>query len=98
MDALDAGKHVMCEKPMAINTAEAQKMLDAQKRSGKKLTIGYQSRQAAGAQYLKKEAEAGTFGEIYYAKATALRRRAVPTWGVFLNEYEPPPRAQRSFS
>ncbi|MBQ3507586.1 MAG: Gfo/Idh/MocA family oxidoreductase, partial [Clostridia bacterium] len=88
VDALDAGKHVMCEKPMAINSAEAQKMLDAQKRSGKKLTIGYQSRQAAGAQYLKKEALDGTFGEIYYAKATALRRRAVPTWGVFLNEYE----------
>ncbi len=30
----------------------------------------------------------GTFGDIYYAKATALRRRAVPTWGVFLNEHE----------
>jgi predicted dehydrogenase len=30
----------------------------------------------------------GTFGDIYYAKATAIRRRGVPTWGVFLNEYE----------
>ena len=88
VDALESGKHVMCEKPMAINSAEAKKMLDAAARTGKKLTIGYQSRQAAGAQYLKKEAEDGTFGEIYYAKATALRRRAVPTWGVFLNEYE----------
>ncbi len=88
VDALDAGKHVMCEKPMAINSEEAKKMLDAQKRSGKKLTIGYQTRQSPNAQYLKKEALDGTFGEIYYAKATALRRRAVPTWGVFLNEYE----------
>lgn len=88
VDALDAGKHVMCEKPMAINSVEAKKMLDAAKRSGKKLTIGYQSRQRADSQYLKKEAESGTFGDIYYAKATALRRRAVPTWGVFLNEYE----------
>ena len=88
VDALDAGKHVMCEKPMAINSVEAKKMLDAQKRSGKKLTIGYQSRQSMGAQYLKQEAMDGTFGDIYYAKATALRRRAVPTWGVFLNEYE----------
>ena len=88
VDALESGKHVMCEKPMAINSAEAKKMLDAAARTGKKLTIGYQSRQAAGAQYLKKEAEDGLFGEIYYAKATALRRRAVPTWGVFLNEYE----------
>ena len=43
--ALQAGKHVMCEKPMAINSVEAQKMLDAAKRSGKKLTIGYQNRQ-----------------------------------------------------
>ena len=88
VDALEAGKHVMCEKPMAINSVEAKKMLDAAKRTGKKLTIGYQSRQRADAQYLKAEAEAGVFGDIYYAKATAIRRRAVPTWGVFLNEYE----------
>ena len=88
VDALEAGKHVMCEKPMAINSAEAKKMLDAAKRTGKKLTIGYQSRFRDDALYMKDEAQAGTFGEIYYAKATALRRRAVPTWGVFLNEYE----------
>ena len=88
VDALEAGKHVMCEKPMAINTAEAEKMLDASKRTGKLLTIGYQSRFRDDARYLKDEAESDTFGEIYYAKATALRRRAVPNWGVFLNEYE----------
>ena len=88
VDALEAGKHVMCEKPMAINSEEAKKMLDAAKRTGKKLSIGYQSRFRDDAMYMKKEAEDGTFGDIYYAKATALRRRAVPTWGVFLNEYE----------
>ena len=44
VDALESGKHVMCEKPMAINSAEAQKMLDAARRTGKKLTIGYQNR------------------------------------------------------
>ena len=88
VDALEAGKHVMCEKPMAINSAEAKKMVDAAKRTGKMLTIGYQNRQRKDAKYLKAEAEAGVFGDIYYAKATALRRRAVPTWGVFINEYE----------
>lgn len=88
VDSLEAGKHVMCEKPMAINSVEAKKMLDAAKRSGKKLSIGYQNRYRPDSLYLKKEAEAGTFGEIYYAKATAIRRRGVPTWGVFLNEYE----------
>ena len=88
VDALEAGKHVMCEKPMAINSTEAKKMLDTAKRTGKKLTIGYQSRFRNDAQYMKQEALDGTFGDIYYAKATALRRRAVPIWGVFLNEYE----------
>jgi len=88
VDALEAGKHVMCEKPMAINSAEAKKMLDAAKRTGKKLTIGYQTRFRDDSQFLKKEVEDGTFGDIYYARAISLRRRAVPTWGVFLNEYE----------
>lgn len=88
VDALEAGKNVMCEKPMAINSEEAKKMLDAAKRTGKKLTIGYQNRQRPDSLYLKQEAEEGTFGDIYFAKATAIRRRAVPTWGVFLNEHE----------
>ena len=88
VDALESGKHVMCETPMAINSAEAKKMLDAAKRTGKKLSIGYQSRFRPDSVYLKQEAEDGVFGDIYYAKATAIRRRAVPTWGVFLNEYE----------
>ncbi len=88
VDALRAGKHVMCEKPMAINSKEAKLMLDTARETGKKLTIGYQSRFRPDSLYLKQEAEAGVFGDIYYAKATAIRRRAVPTWGVFLNEYE----------
>ena len=88
VDCLEAGLNVMCEKPMAINSAEAKKMLDAAKKTGKKLTIGYQSRFRSDSQFMKTEADDGTFGDIYYAKATALRRRAVPTWGVFLNEYE----------
>ena len=86
VDALEAGKHVMCEKPMAINTAEAQKMIDAAKRTGKKLTIGYQNRFRPDSRYLKQVCEAGDLGEIYYARAQAIRRRAVPTWGVFLDE------------
>jgi predicted dehydrogenase len=86
--ALNAGKNVLCEKPMAINYAEAEKMLEASKRNGKLLTIGYQSRYRGDSQYLKRECDAGALGDIYYAKAKAIRRRAVPTWGVFLNEFE----------
>ena len=85
VDALESGKHVMCEKPMAINSAEAKKMLDAAKRTGKKLTIGYQSRYKPESMYLKKCIENGDLGEIYFARAMAVRRRGVPTWGVFLD-------------
>ncbi|MBE3577665.1 MAG: Gfo/Idh/MocA family oxidoreductase [Limnochordales bacterium] len=88
IDALEAGKHVMCEKPMAKTYAEAKAMVEAAKRTGKKLTIGYQSRHRADSSYLKKIIEAGELGEIYFAKALAVRRRAVPTWGVFLDEEE----------
>ncbi len=88
VDALRSRKNVMCEKPMAINYAEAQKMLAARKESGKLLTIGYQSRYRADSQYLKKTIQDDTLGEIYFARANAVRRRAVPTWGVFLNEFE----------
>lgn len=88
IDALEAGKHVMCEKPMAKTYAEAKAMLDAAKRTGKKLTIGYQNRHTPQALYVKQACEEGVLGDIYYANAIALRRRAVPTWGVFLNEDE----------
>ena len=88
IDALNAGKHVMCEKPMAKCAADARRMVEAAKKSGKKLTIGYQHRQKAESQYVKACIERGDLGEIYYAKAYAIRRRGTPNWGVFLNEYE----------
>lgn len=88
VDALRAGKNVLCEKPMAINYAEAIKMLEAARDTGKLLSIGYQSRYRADSRYLKAACEAGELGEIYFARANAIRRRAVPTWGVFLNAQE----------
>jgi len=81
--AFEAGKHVMCEKPMAATTEDAQKMMDAWKASGKKFTIGYQNRFRTDAQMLKRACDEGKLGDIYFAKAHAVRRRAVPTWGVF---------------
>jgi predicted dehydrogenase len=78
----------MCEKPMAKTYADAKLMLEAAQRTGKKLTIGYQQRWRGDSLYRKEMVEDGELGEIYFAEAVALRRRAVPTWGVFLNEYE----------
>lgn len=83
--AMEAGKHVMCEKPMAKTAADARRMVEAAKRTGRKLTIGYNNRFRPDSLHLKQLCEAGELGDIYYAKAHAIRRRAVPTWGVFLD-------------
>lgn len=84
--AMEAGKHVLCEKPMAKTASEAKEMLDVAKSTGKKLTIGYDNRFRPDSQHLHKITSRGDLGEIYFAKAHAIRRRAVPTWGVFLDE------------
>lgn len=84
--AFEAGKHVLCEKPMAHTTADARKMMEAWKKSGEKFTVGYQNRFRPEVQMLHKSCAQGEMGEIYFAKAHAVRRRAVPTWGVFPNK------------
>ncbi|HSN43113.1 MAG TPA: Gfo/Idh/MocA family oxidoreductase [Propionibacteriaceae bacterium] len=81
--ALEAGKHVMCEKPMAITGEEARLMVETAKKTGKKLTIGYQNRFREDTLALAKAVDEGSLGEVYVAKAHAIRRRGVPTWGVF---------------
>ena len=88
IDALHAGKHVMCEKPMAKTAEDARRMVQAAKETGKKLTIGYQHRHKPESRFLKSVIERGDLGDIYDAKALAIRRRGTPNWGVFLNEYE----------
>ncbi|WP_394795600.1 Gfo/Idh/MocA family protein [Armatimonas sp.] len=86
IDALRAGKHVLCEKPMAMNAQECKAMIAAQKETGKKLQIGFNMRYSPGAQSLKRAIENGQFGDIYHAAARAIRRRRVPAKGVFINK------------
>ena len=84
--ALNAGKHVICEKPIAANAIDGQAMVDAQKASGKVLQIGLQSRFRAEARTLRKLYDEGFFGDIYYARAMAMRRRGVPASPSFLSK------------
>lgn len=76
--ALRAGKHVLCEKPMALNTAQAQEMEKAAKENGKLLMIGFVRRFGNDCAVLKDFIDNGSFGEIYYAKAQYLRRKGCP--------------------
>ncbi|MCQ4896676.1 Gfo/Idh/MocA family protein [Anaerotruncus sp. DFI.9.16] len=79
--ALNAGKHVMCEKPMAESYADACRMVEAAKKNQRKLTVGYQNRFRDDSQAVHAAALAGDLGEIYYAKAHATRRKKGPHMG-----------------
>lgn len=76
--ALKAGKHVLCEKPMALNAAEAERMLEAARQSGKLLMIGFVRRFGNDCAVLRDLIKDDQFGEIYYAKTTYLRRKGNP--------------------
>ncbi|MDO8682101.1 MAG: Gfo/Idh/MocA family oxidoreductase [Armatimonadota bacterium] len=84
--SLNAGKHVIVEKPIARTAAEAQVMVDAAHRNKKKLQVAHCIRFQPGNQALKRFVDDGEMGEVYYAKAQATRRRGVPSWGVFTNK------------
>src|SRR4051794_20577004 len=79
--ALDAGLHVLSEKPMAENASAAQRMVDAAKRNGKVLDVSFNHRRRGDVQALKKIIDAGLLGDIYYAKAGWLRREGIPGLG-----------------
>jgi predicted dehydrogenase len=86
IDALLSGKHVLVEKPMALNAQECWEMVQAQRKSGKILQVALQWRFSGEAQFLRQFIGNGMMGEIYYARAWALRRRGVPGWGVFIDK------------
>jgi len=81
--ALEAGAHVLCEKPIAMNLAEGREMVAAADKANKLLQIGVHMRFEAEAMALRKFVEAGEMGQIYHGEATYMRRRGIPTWGVF---------------
>jgi predicted dehydrogenase len=76
--ALRAGKHVLCEKPMAMNAAECDRMLEAQRESGKALMIAQCLRFWPEYAYLKELAESGRLGRL--TSGHFWRGSTAPTW------------------
>lgn len=76
--ALEAGKHVLCEKPLCKTVEEALRVEEAVRRTGKVLQVGYVRRHASNISVLKKFIDAGDLGEIYFAKASLIRRLGNP--------------------
>jgi len=78
IDALRKGKHVLVEKPMALNPKEARAMVAAAKKARKRLMVEQAMRFSPDAQMLRAYFERGEFGDAYYARATWIRRKGWP--------------------
>ena len=82
--ALDAGKHVFCEKPLAPTVEQIREMITARDRAGKLLMTGHHFRFTGTSKALKTEIDAGELGEIYHGRAWWLRRSGLPVRPTFL--------------
>ncbi|ANE47785.1 oxidoreductase [Paenibacillus swuensis] len=86
--ALQAGKHVLLEKPMGINSATAKQIVEAQRESGKTLMVAHQMRWEWLPLQLKEQIDKGSLGRIYNAKAGWMRRKGIPGWGTWFTRKE----------
>lgn len=85
IDAMEAGKHVLSEKPMAVTLDQAVEMARTAKRTGKILTIGFQPRYDPNMVMVKQIVQSGELGKIYYVETGGGRRRGMPG-GTFIRK------------
>jgi predicted dehydrogenase len=81
IDALARGVHVFCEKPMAMNAEEAEKMLRARNKSGRILMLGMCQRFRNDSKAIRNLVLKGELGDVYFTKITLLRRAGIPGMG-----------------
>ncbi|MBN2004348.1 MAG: Gfo/Idh/MocA family oxidoreductase [Anaerolineae bacterium] len=79
--ALESGKHVLCEKPLASTLADAEQMVATSERTGRALAVTFNHRERGDVQTLKRLIDEGRLGRIYHAKAWWLRRNGIPGLG-----------------
>lgn len=81
IDALNAGAHVLCEKPLALTYADAKEMMDVAAANNRVLTVGTHYRWTPPVQAAKAHVDKGFFGEIYAARTVWHRRSGIPGFG-----------------
>ncbi len=86
--ALEAGKHVILDKPFAMNLAEAEGVAAAAAAAGKVFTLGMNMRFREDSQKVKSLVDAGVLGDIYHAKAFWFRRQGIPRIGTWFGNKE----------
>lgn len=88
IEALNAGKHVILDKPFALNLQEANDVAAAAKKSGKFFTLGMNQRFTPGVQTVRNMVKNGELGEVYHAKAYWFRRTGIPKFGTWFGQKE----------
>jgi predicted dehydrogenase len=86
--ALERGAHVLSEKPIALNGADADRMVAAARKADRVLDVAFNHRQRGDIQKLKALMDEGRLGHPYYAKAWWLRRTGIPTVGSWFTRAE----------
>jgi predicted dehydrogenase len=85
--ALERGKHVLCEKPLARTGEEAEQIRRAAIKANRILKTVFNQRARSDVQALKRYIKEHGLGHIYYAKASWMRRSGIPGWGSwFMNK------------
>lgn len=81
--ALQYGAHVLCEKPLAIHTADALELFALAKEKGVTLTACQTMRYMPERLAARRLFDSGTLGDIYHCEVSRVRRRGIPYWGTF---------------
>ena len=88
IEALRAGKHVMLDKPMATNAADAARIIAAAKKARRQFMVGQNQRFSGSAQAVKRVVRSGKLGDIYHARAVWQRRAGIPRIGSWFTQKE----------
>jgi predicted dehydrogenase len=88
IQALEAGKHVILEKPFGMNATEAAKAIAVAEKSGLVLNLGMNQRFSSDSQKIRQLVEQGVLGEIYHGKCAWMRRAGIPKLGTWFGNRE----------
>jgi predicted dehydrogenase len=86
--ALEGGRHVLCEKPLARTGAEAETIVRAAREADRVVHVAFTQRERGDVQALKRHVEEGELGRIYHARSSWMRRNGIPGMGSWFTDKE----------
>ncbi len=86
LEALQANKNVMIDKPIATNARDAAQLVEESRQRGLLLMVGQNNRMTPQVQTAKQLVERGDLGEVYHAKTAMMRRSGIPRIGSWFTQ------------